>query len=105
MWLVEKNINFFFQNLEKLEAVQNQIWNILIGNMEVNNKKDINNELYLYYKNFFNERQHLSEHDINNILNAISKFLHLSTEQSLEWEKWIVEKDFFWSFKDKQLQH
>ena len=39
MWLVEKNIQFFFQNLKKLEAVQNQIRNILIGNIEENKKR------------------------------------------------------------------
>ena len=48
--------------------------NILIDNIEVNNQKDINNELKLYYKNLFPEKQHLREHDINNYLNAISKF-------------------------------
>ena len=69
-------------NLEKSRAVQNQIRNILIGNIEVNNQKDINNELYLYYKNLFNERQNLSDHDINNFLNGVSKFPQLSTEQS-----------------------
>ena len=41
MWLVEKNIQFFFQNLEKLEAVQNQIRNILIGNIEENKKRTL----------------------------------------------------------------
>ena len=64
----------FFPNLEKSRAVQNQIRKILIGNIEANNQKDINNKLYSYYKNLFNERQHLPEHDINNFLNAVSKF-------------------------------
>ena len=50
-----------FLNLENSRAVQNQIRNILIDNIEINNQKDINNELYLYYKNLFNEWQHLSE--------------------------------------------
>ena len=36
----------FFLNLKKSRAVQNQSRNILIGNLEVNNQKDINNELY-----------------------------------------------------------
>ena len=38
------------ENLQKKKscAVQNQIRNILAGNVEVNNQKDINNELYLY---------------------------------------------------------
>ena len=40
----------FFLNLEKSRAFQNQIRNILIGNIEVNNQKDVKNELYLYYK-------------------------------------------------------
>ena len=89
----------FFLNLEKYSAVQNQIRNVLIGNIEVNNQKDINNELYLYYKNLSNERQHLSEHDINNFLNAVSKFPQLSNEQSLECEKCITEKELFEALK------
>ena len=44
----------FFLNLEKSRAVQNQIRNVLIDNIEINNQKDINKELYLYYKNLFN---------------------------------------------------
>ena len=39
-----------------------QIQNILLDNKEINNQKDIK-QLYLYYKNLFNWRQHLSEHD------------------------------------------
>ena len=60
-----------FLNLGKSCAVQNQIRNVLIDNMEINNQKDINKELSLYYKNLFNKRQHLSEHDINNFLNSL----------------------------------
>ena len=45
----------FFPNLEKPCTAQNQMWYILIGNIEVNNHKDINNKLYLYYKNLFNK--------------------------------------------------
>ena len=73
----------FFLNLGKSCAVQNQIWNILICNIKVNKQKDICNELYLYCKNLFNERQHLSEHDIKNFLNAVSKFPQLSTESRI----------------------
>ena len=88
----------FFQSLEKSRTVQNQIGNILIGNIKVNNQKDINNALNLYYKNLFNERQHLSEHDINN-LNGVSKFSQLYTEQSLKCEKCITEKELFEALK------
>ena len=84
---------FFFLNLEKSRAVQNQIRNILIDNIEINNQKDINNELYLYYQNLFNERQHLSEHNIHIFLNTVSNFHQLSTEQSLECKKDISEKE------------
>ena len=83
----------FFLNLEKSRAVQNQIRNILIDNIEINNQKDINNELYLYYQNLFNERQHLSEHNIHIFLNTVSNFHQLSTEQSLECKKDISEKE------------
>ena len=89
----------FFLNLEKSRAVQNQIRNVLIDNIEINNQKDINKELYLYYKNLFNKRQHLSEHDINNFLNTVSNFPQLSTEQSLECEKDITEKEIFEALK------
>ena len=54
----------FFLNLEKSRAVQNQIRNILKDNIVINNQKDMNKELYLYYKNLFNERQRLSEHNM-----------------------------------------
>ena len=82
----------FFLNLEKSRAVQNQIRNVLIDNIEINNQKDINKKLYLYYKNLFNERPHLSEHDINSFLSTVSNFSKLSTEQFLEYEKDITEK-------------
>ena len=64
-------------------AVQNQILSISIGNREVNNQKDINNKLYLYYKIFL-IRDNTFQNMTNNFLNTISKFPHLSTEQSLE---------------------
>ena len=68
----EKSLKFF---LKKSCAVQNQIRNILIGNIDINNEKDIYlYEIYLYYKFLFHERQHVSEEDINNFLNAVSKF-------------------------------
>ena len=51
-----ENFSKFFLTLEKSRAVQNQIRNILMGNIEVNTQKDINNELYFYSKNLFNER-------------------------------------------------
>ena len=96
---MEKNLQKFFLNLEKSLAVQNQIRNILIGNKEVNSQQDINNELYLHYKNLFNERQNLSEHDINNFLNRVSKFPQLCTEQSHECEKFITEKELYEALK------
>ena len=65
----------YFLNLEKSRAVQNQIRNILVGNKEVNSQQDINNELYLHYKNLFNERQHLSE----------TKLIRTWHKQFLKW--------------------
>ena len=49
MWLAQaqRKSSKFFLNLEKSCVVQKQICNILIGNIEVSNQKDINNELYL----------------------------------------------------------
>ena len=48
----------------------------------------------------FNERQDVSEHDINNVLNTISKFPQLSTEEFLECEKCIREKELFEALKN-----
>ena len=79
--------------------MQNQIRNILKDSVEINNQKDINKELYLYYKNLFNERQHLSKHDINNFLNTVSNFPKISTEQYLECEKDIAEKELLEALK------
>ena len=75
---------------------------MVIGNIEVNNQKDINNDLYLHYKNLFNEKQHLSERNINNFLNGVSKFPQLSTEQSLKCKN-VSQKKNFSPHKDKQL--
>ena len=82
----------FFLNLEKSRAVQNQIRNILLANKEINNQKDIYKQLYLYYKNVFNERQNLCENDIKNFLNTVSNFPQLSTEKSLECGKRYLRK-------------
>ena len=48
-----KIFKIFSKFRDKSRAVQNQIRNMLIGNTEVNNEEDINNEIYLYYKNLF----------------------------------------------------
>ena len=50
-------------------------------------------------KNLFNERQHLSEYDISNFLNGVSKFPQLSTGQSLKCEKCITEIELFEALK------
>ena len=89
----------FFLNLDKSRTVQSQTRNILIDNIEINNQKYINKELYWYYKNLCNERRHLSEHVIDNVLNTVSNFPQLSTEQSLECEKDITEKELFEALK------
>ena len=68
-----------FLNLKKSRAVQNQFRNILLENKEINNQKDINKQLYLYYQNLFYERQHLSEYDIKNFLSTVSNFPQLYT--------------------------
>ena len=76
MWLVRGQRKIFknFSRFNKIPCSSKLNSNILIDNIEVNNQKDINDELKLYYKNLFTEKQHLQEHDINNYLNAISKF-------------------------------
>ena len=95
MWLVRaqrKIFKIFSKFRDKSRAVQNQIRNMLIGNTEVNNEEDINNKIYLYYKNLFT-RNSTYQNMTKNISNAISKFPQLSTEQiSLECENCIRER-------------
>lgn len=69
-----------FSKSRKIFAVQNQIRNILIVKKEVNDHKDISNELFLFHKNIFGEKEHLSKEDINQYLNTISKFPQLAKE-------------------------
>ena len=63
MWLLwaKRKIFNFFLNLEKSHAVQNQIRNILINSKEINDQKDINNELYFFYKNIFSKNIYQSK--------------------------------------------
>ena len=44
-------------------------------------------------------RENTCQHDKNSFLNANFKFPQLSTEQALEWEKWITEKELFEALK------
>ena len=60
-----------FSKFRKISCSAKQIRNILKDNIEINNQKDIDKELYLYYKSLFNERQHLSEHDRNSFLTSL----------------------------------
>ena len=97
--ILKLEVNVIGTSMENQNQIQNQILNILIGNKEVNNQNDVNKELYVYQKNLFSVRQHLSEHDKNNCLNVISKFPQLSNEQSLECEKCITNKELFEALK------
>ena len=89
----EEKSSIFFFKFRKISCSAKSNSKYLKRYIEINNQKDINKELCLYYKNLFNMRQHLSEHDINNFLNTVSNFPQLSTEQSLECEKYITEKE------------
>ena len=63
-------------NLEKPYAVQNQIPKVFTDNKVVNDQKDINNNLHLFYKNLSREKQHLLEKDMNQYLSAVANFLN-----------------------------
>ena len=71
-----ETLSKFFLSLQKSRAVQSHTRKIIIANTEANSQKDINNKVSLYYKNIFNEKQHLSEHYINKFLNRVSKLCH-----------------------------
>ena len=88
------NIFKKFSKFRKISCSSKSISKYLrkVENKEINNQKDINKQLYLYYQNLFYERQNLSEYDIKNFLSAVSNFAQLYTEQPLQCEKDIKEK-------------
>ena len=89
----------FSLNLWKSCVVQNEFRNILIVNKGLNYHEGISNELCLFYKKLFSEKQHLSKEDMNQYVNTISKFPKLSNEHLLECEKYITEKELLEALK------
>ena len=84
----------FFLNLEKSRANQSKVRNICKNNNEITEQKEINQELFNYYKDLFTEKLKISKTDINNYLSDCP-IPQLSEEQTLQCEENFSEKEFY----------
>ena len=71
-------------------AVQNQIWTISCSEKEINDEKEINTELFKFYKALFEPKINVSNASIQDYLNRI-EIPKLTTEQSQKCEGEITE--------------
>ena len=71
----------FFLNLEKNYAVQNERRNISCCEKEITDEKEINTELFMFYKVLFETKIHVSNALIQDYLNH-TEIPKLTKEQS-----------------------
>ena len=84
----------FFLNHEKSRANQSKVRNICKNDNEITEQKEINQELFNYYKDLFTEKLKISKTDINNYLSDCP-IPQLSEEQTLQCEENFSEKEFY----------
>ena len=84
----------FFLNLEKNRATQNHIRTILSNEKEVDDQKEINNELYSFYKTLFSQKKQFPKHNFESYLNQIT-IPKLTKERLQECEGEITEAELF----------
>ena len=88
----------FFLNLEKNRAVQNQIRNILCSEKGITEEKEINTELFKFYKALFEPKINVSNALIQDYLNC-TKSLKLTKEQLQKCEEEITEEEILIALK------
>ena len=88
----------FFLNLEKNCAVQNQIRTISCSQKEITDEKEINTELFKFYKVLFEPKINLSNALIQDNLNYI-EIPKLTKEQPQKCEGEITEKKLLKALK------
>ena len=88
----------FFLNLEKNCAVQNQIRTISCSEKEITDEKEINTELFKFYKVLFEPKINLSNALIQDNLNCI-EIPKLTKEQPQKCEGEITEKKLLKALK------
>ena len=88
----------FFLNLEKNRAVQNQIRTISCSEKEITDEKEINTELFKFYKALFEPKINVSNALIQDYLNRI-EIPKLTKEQSQKCEGEITEEELLKALK------
>ena len=93
----EKSTKFFL-NLEKTQAHQKKIRNILINGKEITDQKEVNNELFAFYNNLFKNDKKSSKYDTTQFLSSI-EVPCLTEEQSTKCEFLISEEEVICGLK------
>ena len=94
----EKSTKFFL-NLEKTQAHQNKIRNILINGNEITDQKEVNNGLFAFYNNLFKNDKRRSRYDTTQFLSSI-QVPCLTVEQSTKCEFLISEEELICALKN-----
>ena len=88
----------YFLNLEKNRAVQNQIRTISCSEKEITDEKEINTELFKFYKALFEPKINVSNALIQDYLDHV-EILKLNKEQSQKYDGKITEDELLKALK------
>ena len=94
-----EKLSKFFLDLEKNCAVQNQLRTISCSEKEITDEKEINTELFKFYKMLFEPKINISNALIQEYLNHI-EMPKLTKEQSQKCERVITEGELLKALKE-----
>ena len=88
----------FFLNLEKTRPKQGHLRKILVNENEIQEQREVDTHLYLFFKNLFTQKRYVCEENIIKFLDQIS-LPKLNNEQISECEGFINEEELFSALK------
>ena len=91
----------FFLNLEKTRAKQGHLRKILVNENEIQEQREVDTHLYLFFKNLFTQKLSLCEENVTKFLDQIS-LPKLNNEQISECEGFINEEELFSALKSME---
>ena len=91
----------FFLNLEKTRAKQEHLRKILVNENEIQEQREVDTHLYLFFKNLFTQKLSVCEENVTKFLDQIS-LPKLNNEQISECEGFINEEELFSPLKSME---
>ena len=91
----------FFLNLEKTRAEQGHLRKILVNENEIQEQREVDTHLYLFFKNLFTQKLSVCEENVTKFLDQIS-LPKLNNEQFSECEGFINEEELFSALKSME---